>query len=104
MPLYIMTSRLNLGVDDDPKTLQRRDHLVEDKLTTLCRDVDWQGSFATVGPYDYLDVIAAPDHHAAMKVQLAMRIFGKATTELWPATHAPIAERWSAPRRRLTGL
>jgi len=44
------------------------------------------GSYATLGPYDFLDVFEAPDQATATKVALIIRSFGHATTETWSAT------------------
>jgi uncharacterized protein with GYD domain len=38
-----------------------------------------------LGPYDYLDILEAPDDVTASKVATIIRSFGHATTETWSA-------------------
>lgn len=96
MPLYVMTSTLNARPEThSPDALAGLGRQVGNTLHQLCPDVTWLGNYATLGPHDYVDILSAPDHHTAMKVQLAVRIFGQASTAMWPATRSPIAWRWS---------
>jgi hypothetical protein len=59
---------------------------VTDRIRTQCPDVHWIGSYAVLGPADYLDIFTAPNVESAAKVAAIVRTFGHATTEIWGAT------------------
>ena len=50
-----------------------------------CPSVKWVAHYATLGPYDFVDVFEAKDEAEASQVALITRNVGKATTELWIA-------------------
>lgn len=56
-----------------------------DRIRTECPDVSWIGSYAVLGPTDYLDIFTAPSIESAAKVAAIVRTFGHATTEIWGA-------------------
>jgi uncharacterized protein with GYD domain len=58
----------------------------------------WLHSFATLGPFDYLDIFQAPSIDLATKVATLVRIAGHAHVEVWPATE------WKAYRDLLRNL
>jgi uncharacterized protein with GYD domain len=43
------------------------------------------GDYAVLGPYDYLDILEAPDETVAAKVVIVIRSFGHAEMETWTA-------------------
>lgn len=86
MPLFIMLTRLSAAAVQSPKTLEDLEKKVIERIRSQCPDVEWVHNFAVLGPYDYLDVLRAPDFDAAFKVSTLIRSFGYAHTEIWGAT------------------
>ena len=58
---------------------------VKKKVAQHCPRVKWLASYALLGPYDYLDVVEAPDNLTPSKLAAVVRSFGHATTETWSA-------------------
>lgn len=85
MGVFVMMTRLTPGAVR-PDELEKLEAKVMDKVRSECPDVSWVGSYAVLGPYDYLDIFTAPDNETAEKVAVIVRMFGHATTEIWPAT------------------
>jgi uncharacterized protein with GYD domain len=58
---------------------------VSDAVQQHCPRVQWKGSYALLGPWDYLDLLHAPDLQTAARVSLLVRSLAQAHTEIWPA-------------------
>lgn len=86
MPIFIMLTRLSSEATRSPKNLERLERDVMARIRKDCPDVEWNGSFATLGPYDYLDIFRAADIETATRIATLVRSFGHAQTEIWAAT------------------
>lgn len=86
MATYVMLTRLSPDAITEPDSIKELGRRVIDKLNAECPEANWLSSYATLGPYDYLDLFEAPDNETAAKVAVIVRSFGHATTEIWPAT------------------
>jgi uncharacterized protein with GYD domain len=86
MPIFIMLTRLNPDAVRSPKELEQLEREVMKRVRKECADVKWLGSYAVLGPCDYLDIFSASDIEAAARVSALIRTFGHAQTEVWCAT------------------
>lgn len=86
MPTFIMLTRISSPTLKSPKTLEELEGRVMERIRSECPQVEWVHNFATLGPYDYLDIFRAPDVDMAFKVATIIRSFGHAHTEVWTAT------------------
>lgn len=84
MATYAMLTRIAPGSIDRPSDYERIGRQVEEAIRTQCPDVRWIGSYAVLGPCDYLDIFEAADAQMAGRVAVLVRSFGHASTETWP--------------------
>ncbi len=86
MQTFIMLTRLTPGSLQSPRSLEDLERQVADHIRGDCPGVEWVGSYAVLGPYDYVDIFRAPDCDAAAKVSAIVRSYGHANTEIWAAS------------------
>ena len=86
MPTFVMLTRLNPDAVRAPKALEALERDAMKRVRTECPGVEWVGSYAVLGPCDYLDIFKANDIETAAKVSALIRTFGHAQTEVWTAT------------------
>ncbi len=86
MPLYVMLTRLSAQGAPSARSYEDLEHAVEEGIQAHCPQVAWRGSYAVLGPHDYIDLFEAPDNDTAFKVAAIVRTTGHAYTEVWPAS------------------
>ncbi|MDI3340244.1 MAG: GYD domain-containing protein [Sphaerobacter sp.] len=83
MPTYIMLSTLT---DDGRETIQER----PERITEVNREVEAMGArvleqWAVLGPYDFVNVVEAPDNETIVKVSVALSSRGTVQFLTMPA-------------------
>lgn len=86
MDTFIMLTRLNSDAATSPQALEELERKTVDCISKECPSVKWLGSYAALGPYDYIDIFQADDTETAIKVSTMIRTFGHAHSEVWPVT------------------
>jgi uncharacterized protein with GYD domain len=100
MPIFVMLTRLSTDAVRSPTALEQLERQAMDRVRKDCPNVEWLGSYAILGPCDYLDIFRAGDIETATKVSALIRTFGHAHTEIWTATEW---DRFKEIVRTLTG-
>ena len=83
MATFIMLTRLNPDAVRAPRALEQLERDAMKRVREACPDVEWLGSYAVLGPCDYLDIFIANDPETAARVSTLIRTFGHAHTEIW---------------------
>lgn len=86
MQTFIMLTRLDPGSLQSPRSLEELERRVVDHIRAECPDVEWIGSYAVLGPCDYVDIFRASNCDGAAKVSTILRSYGHANTEIWAAS------------------
>lgn len=81
MATYIILSRFSPEAFDDPKHFVQLAERVSQKIKRECPEVEWKGSYATLGRFDVVDIVEAPDPRQIEKVAMIIRALGNSTTE-----------------------
>lgn len=86
MNTFMMMTRLNSEAASSPQALEQLEKQAVKKIREECPSVEWLGSYATLGPYDYADIFRADDNETATRVATLIRTLGHAHCEVWPVT------------------
>ena len=86
MATYIILSRLSPDALKDPKDFKRAASTVSTKIKSDCPNVTWKESYATLGRFDFVDIVEADDPKQVEKAAMIIRAYGHSATETLPAT------------------
>ena len=86
MATYIIFSRLSPEAFRDPKEFKRFASTVAEKIKTDCPGVVWKDCYATLGRFDFIDIIESDDPKQVEKAAMIIRAYGHSTTETCCAT------------------
>jgi len=85
MPVFVLMTRLTPGALKDAQGRRAMGKEWLKKVKSACPDVKWLAHYATLGPYDFMDIYDAPDVETAHRVSLISRAEGALTAESWQA-------------------
>ena len=86
MTTYIILSRFSPEAFGDPKNFKDLAATVSAKIKKHCPEINWKGSFATLGRFDVVDFVEADDPKQIEKAAMIIRAYGHSTTETLIAT------------------
>ncbi len=89
MAEFVLLTRISPQSLHQPRSYATLERHVAEQVRHHCPEVKWLHSWAVLGPWDYIDVIDAPDLAAATRVSVLVRSFGQTRTEIWPAMAWP---------------
>ena len=105
MQTFVMLTRLTPEAVRSPRALEELERRVTQHVRDACPHVEWIGSYAVLGPYDYVDIFRAPNLDTATKVSAIVRTYGHAQTETWAPRSGTTSRKSSAlSRKRLPRL
>lgn len=85
MATYVILSKLEVG-SSDPAEFKKRAHKVSERIKADCPNVEWKYSYATLGPFDVVDIVEATDPMQVKKAAMIIRSVGQAHTETMAAS------------------
>jgi len=86
MATYVILSRMTPGAFHDPADFKK---VVQSVITTIereCPGVVFKDSYATMGRFDFVDIVEADDPKQLEKAVIIMRACGQSETETLAAT------------------
>jgi len=86
MATYIILSRVSPEAFRDPKDFKKMAETVVAKTKSECPDVVFKESYATLGRFDFVDIVDSDDPKQVEKAAMIIRAYGHSATETLVAT------------------
>jgi len=86
MATYVILSRVSTEAFREPKDFKKAAETVSAKIKSDCPGVVWKDSYATMGRFDFVDIVEADDRTQVEKAAMIIRAYGHSSTETLPAT------------------
>lgn len=86
MATFIILSRVSPETFRDPKDFKQAADTVIAKIKDECPGVVWKDSYATMGRFDFVDIVESDDPSQVGKAAMIIRAYGHSMTETLPAT------------------
>ena len=86
MAVYIILSRISPEAFREPKEFKKLADTVSSKIKKECPNIVWKQSFATMGRFDVVDIVDAPNAREVERAAMIIRAYGHSVTETLQAT------------------
>ena len=86
MATYIILSRVSPEAFQDPKDFKKLVETVVTKIQSDCPGVVFKDSYATLGRFDFVDIVESDDPKQVAKATMIIRAYGHSQTETLVAT------------------
>jgi uncharacterized protein with GYD domain len=86
METFVMATRMDPAAAHTPKELEDQEKRIMDQVRATLPDVQWEQSYAVLGPWQYIDVFRAPDNDTAHQVAVLFQTVGQTEVEVWPVS------------------
>ena len=86
MATFIILSRISPDAFDTPSDFKAIAAHVSDRIKSECQGVTIRESFATLGRFDFVDIVEADDPKQVEKASMIIRSMGHSVTETLVAT------------------
>ena len=86
MAVYVVLSRVTPGAFREPGDFKKVVETVVTRVQEDCPDITFKDSYATLGRFDFVDIIESDDPEQVKKAIMIMRACGQSETETMPAT------------------
>jgi len=86
MAIYVILSRVSPEAFRDPKDFKKIAETVMAKTKSDCPGVVFKDSYATMGRFDFVDIVEADDPEQVQKAAMVIRACGHSETETLLAT------------------
>ena len=86
MATYVILSRVSPDAFSDPHGFRQLATAVSETIKKECPGVKWKASYATLGRYDFIDIVEADDPKEVERASMVIRCVGRSITETMAAT------------------
>jgi uncharacterized protein with GYD domain len=86
MGTYVILRRIAPDAFQFPRDFKSVAAEVLDRIKEECPGFTWKECYATMGRFDFVDIVEADDFRQVEKAAMIIRFYGKSTTETMPAT------------------
>jgi uncharacterized protein with GYD domain len=83
MPTFALMTKLAPEEVKNPSLRAQRGRRWMARVRAKCPGVKWIAHYATLGPYDFLDIYEAPNEEVAAKVSMLTLASGASAAESW---------------------
>jgi len=86
MDKYIILTSMSPNAFENPQDFKQIAATVSAKIQSECPKLKWKHSYATLGRFDFVDIVECDDPKQVKKAAMIIHAYGHSTTETMQAT------------------